>query len=47
MIAKIICFFKGHRRGKFHSPIREGERVVGRMMICPRCDTTWIRKVKG
>lgn len=48
MLSKLICYFKGHRRGKFHGLIREqgGDKIIARMFICPRCDTTWTRKAK-
>lgn len=48
MIARLICFFKGHKRGKrltasmatttSTSPVNTYE--------CPRCRATWTRKAK-
>lgn len=48
MIAKLICYFKGHRRGRVTSLVREqgGDKVIAKMFICPRCDATWTRKAK-
>jgi hypothetical protein len=48
VIARLICYFTGHRRGKFHSLIRDADnKVTARMYICPRCTATWTRKAKG
>lgn len=37
MIAKLICFFKGHKRGKRVS-------IIG--IRCPRCGAEWVREQK-
>lgn len=54
MISRLLCLLPrrlggGHLRGKFHSLIREqgSDKIIGRMIICPRCDTTWVKKVKA
>lgn len=54
MIAKLKCAMPkwmggGHMRGKFHGLLREqgGDKVIAKMFICPRCDTTWTRKAKA
>lgn len=48
IFAKLVCWWKGHRRGRVSSLIRaEGsEVVIAKMFICPRCDATWTRKAK-
>lgn len=45
-LARIICYFKGHARGKFQY---QGVAVEGRILKtyqCPRCKAEWVRKVK-
>jgi transcription elongation factor Elf1 len=47
LLALVVCRIAGHRRGRFHSPIRDQqERVIARMFICPRCQSTWQRAAK-
>lgn len=42
MIARLLCRFLGHRRGK-----RTGvSSTLGVQMRCPRCAAVWNRKVK-
>lgn len=46
MFPKLICWVKGHRRGKYDSTIvclMANERGIR----CPRCGKTWTRKVNG
>ncbi len=49
MIARLNCLLFGHKKGKFQSLIRaqDSEKVIARMFICPRCSSTWTRKVKA
>lgn len=47
MIARLICWWKGHKRGKrvvytVGGPESDGEREYE----CPRCGATWIRKIR-
>lgn len=35
MIARLVCWLKGHKRGK---------RVSETHVACPRCNTPWERK---
>lgn len=44
---RVWCELTKHKKGKFHSLIRaqDSEKVVARMFICPRCESTWTRKV--
>lgn len=53
-MSRLLCHLPrwlggGHRRGKFHSLVREqgSDQVTARMFICPRCEQTWTRKVKA
>lgn len=41
MIAKLICYFRGHLRGKRDRAQSNQEKIVYR---CPRCGGTWTRK---
>jgi hypothetical protein len=46
-IAKAICFLRGHKRGKrvvytVGGPESDGEREYQ----CPRCEVTWLRKIR-
>lgn len=48
MIAKIICYFKGHRRGKlFLKGTAARPAVEWNTYECPRCKATWTRKAKA
>ncbi len=49
ILSKLKCVLFGHKRGKAHSLIRaqDSEKVIARMFICPRCSSTWTRKVKA
>ena len=44
MFNKLICRFKGHKRGKRADdmPLEEGKLWYR----CPRCGAQWLRKVK-
>lgn len=42
MIAKLICWWRGHKRGR---PVRIENGV--RVLSCPRCGRETRRKVKG
>lgn len=44
MINRLVCLFKGHRRGK-----RTGNSAAAAGFLefrCPRCGSTWQRKEK-
>lgn len=50
MLNKLICFIKGHKRGKLIDGPREGAfddgiRIV-RVYRCPRCAAAWSRTAK-
>lgn len=46
MIGKLICWWKGHKRGK---RVGEATDIVNgkRNFYCSRCGQRWTRKVKG
>lgn len=43
MIAKLICRFLGHRRGRRLK--MEGQKTD--TLRCPRCSDTWTRKARA
>ena len=43
MFDKLICMFRGHKRGKRINP--KEQEGFGEYR-CPRCSDTWSRKVK-
>lgn len=45
MIAKLICWWKGHRRGRRVPPLRVGTATT--LFQCPRCHATWSRRTKA
>ena len=56
MIARLICWYKGHKRGKRILRMISGGTVehngvpvkAGESLYeCPRCKATWTRKVKA
>lgn len=50
MISKLICWFKGHKRGKRvgeATDIVTGMRNGMHNFYCPRCNARWVRKVKA
>lgn len=46
MISKIVCFFKGHKRGK---RVGEATDITNgkKNFYCPRCGARWSRKAKA
>lgn len=50
MIARLICWWKGHKRGRrieTPSHVREADAIVGLRLIdleCPRCKARWTRR---
>jgi hypothetical protein len=48
MIARLICWWAGHRRGKRVGITATGTRGgVYAEFRCPRCNATWSRKEKS
>lgn len=55
IFGKVVCFFKGHKRGRFvHGPISAGISLNGPVTIrpynvfaCPRCGRETRYKVKA
>lgn len=47
MIARLICLFKGHKRGKRLTMVGFTSTVPLNHFRCPRCKATWTRKVKA
>ena len=49
MIARLKCWWSGHKRGKRVRITIEGEPgvMVTNQVECPRCKATWTRKVKA
>jgi hypothetical protein len=47
LIGRIVCLFKGHRRGKFahQGIVIDGARL--RTYRCERCGAEWRRKIKA
>lgn len=51
MIAKLICYFRGHKRGKrvalenVRNPVAVNAPTV--VYECPRCTAQWARKAKA
>lgn len=46
MISRLICWFKGHKRGK-RVAFAGDTADMGKRFQCPRCKATWFRKVKA
>jgi hypothetical protein len=48
MIGKIICWWKGHKRGKRIKRVGIGAdgNTDTAVFQCPRCSATWTRKAK-
>lgn len=52
MIARLICYFIGHKRGKKVFTIKTHDASGQRTTVerteyaCPRCKATWTRKVR-
>lgn len=50
MIARLICWYKGHRRGvRVHPSMTVNPVAVNSpeaTFQCPRCKAAWTRKVK-
>ena len=47
MIARLLCYLFGHRRGRrvvyaVGGPESDGEREY----MCPRCEATWTHKIR-
>ena len=47
MIGKLICFFKGHKRGRRIGTVTNPTGPDFIDYQCPRCLATWTRKVKS
>jgi hypothetical protein len=47
MIAKLICYFKGHKRGVRIENVGVTSTVHMNHYRCPRCQATWMRKAKA
>lgn len=41
MIGKLVCYFRGHQRGK---AVHKDEKHV--TLKCPRCNATWKRSIR-
>jgi len=46
MIGKLICYFKGHKRGQRVNQEAPFDNSVYRFQ-CPRCKAIWTRKVRS
>jgi predicted Zn-ribbon and HTH transcriptional regulator len=46
MIARLICYLRGHKCGNACGNL-PGDPVTVRRIRCPRCKATWTRKVKA
>lgn len=49
LIGRIVCFVVGHKRGRLvpDMPLgRHSEQTRVHIYACPRCDATWMRKIK-
>lgn len=47
MLNRIICYFKGHLRGKRVETVTHSDLSVEATMQCPRCKATWTRTTKA
>ncbi|HEX8106738.1 MAG TPA: hypothetical protein VF516_03370 [Kofleriaceae bacterium] len=47
MIGRLICLFKGHKRGKRVSEATSNGGAMFADFRCPRCKATWTRKAKA
>jgi hypothetical protein len=49
MIARLICWINGHKRGKrlYASSMPADEFKGKNVFRCPRCGATWTRKAKA
>lgn len=47
MISKVICFFKGHKRGKRVGVVGLSSTTPLNHFQCPQCNATWTRKAKA
>jgi hypothetical protein len=47
MIARLKCWFLGHKRGKKVESVTSTGTVPVNTYRCPRCRAQWTRKVKA
>jgi transcription elongation factor Elf1 len=47
MIARLKCFFWGHKRGKRLTMVTTTSTMPMNHFRCPRCGSQWTRKAKA
>ena len=46
LIGRLVCYFKGHKRGKRLTSNSSLNRLDHHIYRCPRCGAQWTRKRK-
>lgn len=47
MIARLLCWLQGHKRGKRLTEVTTTSTVPTNHFQCPRCGAQWSRKAKA